>query len=123
MISSVSKPKPRSDIPQLLRVLDAIVTKTPEAPPFRGTMCVGIRGEPDTWWWIARFGSPTKTEFSLAMPDPVDVAIGLSKDDTLASLFNPDNVEKACPRFLTGKPSLLMAFIGHYLSLGSNTDE
>lgn len=80
----------------------------------RGTICVGVRRNGRTAWWVAELGAPSRTHFADELPARFDA--GVVVDDMTALWIMGASKTKGAMHLTTGDAVLLDAFVRRYLA-------
>jgi hypothetical protein len=98
----------------LLQYLDARVQVSGGAGArLSGTLCVGVRDDGRTQWWIARFGPRVHTEFTDQLPADFDAGVAV---DARTALWILGAAPEAGELHLTtGDSRLLAGFVAGYI--------
>jgi hypothetical protein len=98
----------------LLAYLDARVALTSAGPPrLTGTVCVGVRRNGHTRWWVAHLGKRIETAFADSLPADFDA--GVLVDPATATWVLGASPERGPLHLVAGDPDLLQRFLARYI--------
>jgi hypothetical protein len=90
------------DSHEILELIDAAVARDEGPSGLRGTVCVGVRGRHQDWWWTGSFGAEPQRMVSTLLDERADAIL------LLAGEHNPEPL-------VSGDSGLLERFIRRYL--------